>query len=112
MIIIDQKDIMDNEQKKKYFLEDIKNLQLLDNPNINKIYEVYLFDNNYYLICKYIEEHNIVEIIKNCGLDEESNIKIIMNQLLNSIVFLHENSIFDIGLNLDEIIIIKLFKDS
>ena len=108
MIIIDRKDIMDNEQKKKYFLEDIKSLQLLDHPNINKIYEVYLFDNNYYLICNYIEQHNIVEIIKNCRLDEESNIKIIMNQLLNSIVFLHENGIFDIGLNLDEIIIIQI----
>ena len=88
-------------------MEDIKCLKLIDHPNINKIFEVYIYDNNYYFICNYDEEHNIIETIQNCGLEEES-IKLIMNQLLNSIDFLHEKDIFNIGLNLDEIIIIQM----
>ena len=108
MKIIVRNDIIDNEEKKIDFLEDIKSLKQIDHPNINKIFEVYIFDNNYYLICSYDEEHNILENIKNNGLEEELTIKLIMNQLLNSINFLHEKDIFNIGLNLDEIIIIQI----
>lgn len=103
MRIIDTKDIMD-EEKKRFLKEDIKSLKILDHTNIHKIYEIYIFNNIFYIIYNIIEG-DIIEKIKNVGLDDESIIKTIMNQLFNALDYLHKNELFNIGLNFDQIVI-------
>lgn len=108
MKIIDRSDIGDSEYKKKLFLDEIKNLQLLDNPNIEKILEIFVHKNNFFLICDYNDEHNkFLTKIKNCGIDE-SGIKKIMDKILNSVDFLHQSEIFNIELKLDDLTIIEM----
>ena len=108
MKMIDGKNILNDEKKKKDFKDDIKSLQLLDHPNIDKIYEVFIYEDFYYLICNYIEENNLIEKIKNIGFEEESKINTIMNQLLNSIIFLHGKDIFKIELDLHNLMVYEL----
>ena len=108
MKVIDGKNILNDEKKKKDFKEDIKSLQFLDHPNIDKIFEVFIYEDFYYLICNYAEENNLIEKIKNVGLEEESKINTIMNQLLNSIIFLHESDIFKIELDLHNFMVYEI----
>ena len=108
MNMIDGKNILSDEKKKKDFKEDIKSLQSLEHPNIDKIYEVFIYEDFYYLICNYIEENNLSEKIKNIGFEEESKINTVMNQLLNSIIFLHDSDIFKIELNLHNILVYEI----
>ena len=107
MIIIPNKENMRNNEKNDYFLNKVNSLQLLEHTHIFKIYEIYIYDNNYYLICEYIKEKNLIEKISSGTLDE-SITKIIMEQILNSIIYLHEKNIFNIGLKLDEIILFEM----
>lgn len=107
MKIINGKNYMNDEMKKMGFESDIKYLQSLEHTNINKIYESYIHDNIYYLICDYNGEKNLIEQIKNKGLEEESTIYPIMNQLFNSIIYLHNKDIFNIELRLNKIVIIE-----
>ena len=108
MKIIDGKDILHDKNKKMGFLEDIRALQLLNHPNIGKIYEIYIFDDNIYLIVDYNEEDNLIENIKDKGLKDEISVKMIMNQIFNSIIYLHEKDIFNIELKLDNLFILEM----
>ena len=108
MKIIDGKEILNDEFRKKCFLKDIKTIQLLDHPNINKIFEIYVFEDKFYLILNYFDENNLIEKIKDCGLEEESIVNNIMNQIFNSIIYLHESDIYNIDLNLENILIYEI----
>ena len=108
MIIIENEEIMNDDNKKKAFEENIKSLQSLDHPNINKIFEVFIFDNKFYLITSHSEENNLLEKIKSIGVEDEDTLYLIMNQILNSVVFLHENNIYNFGLALDKILIYEI----
>ena len=105
MKIIEGKDILHDKNKKREFLEDIKSLQLLNHPNIGKIYEIYIYDDNIYLIVDYNEDDNLIENIKNKGLKDEESINIIMNQIFDAINYLHEKDIFNIELKLENLYI-------
>jgi serine/threonine protein kinase len=106
MIIIPNKENICDKEKNKSFMDKVENLQSLEHSHISKIYELYIYDYNYYLICEYIKEKNLEEKISSGTLDE-SVIKTIMEQIFNSIIYLHKENIFNIGLKLDEIILIE-----
>jgi tRNA A-37 threonylcarbamoyl transferase component Bud32 len=108
MKIIDGKEILSDKIRKKCFLKDIKTIQLLDHPNVNKIYEIYEFEDNFYLILNYFDENNLIKKIEGCGLEEESSVNIIMNQIFNSIIYLHENDIYNIDLTTENILIYEI----
>ena len=108
MKIIDRSDIANNNYKKELFLEEIEKLQLLDHPNLDKILEIFIQENNFYLICDYNEDNNnIIGKIKNCGI-EESSINKIMEQILKVVLFLHDKEIFNIELKLEDLTIIEM----
>ena len=111
MKIIDGKIFINDDKKKSDFKKSINYLQLLDHSNINKIYEVYIYEDVYYLISDYNEENNLIEKIKNKGIEEESTIHIIMGQLFSAIIYLHNNDLFNIyniELRLDKLTIIEM----
>ena len=108
MTIIERGKYLNDKTKEKYFLDAIKDLQVLDHPSICKIYELYIYDNNYYLISNYNGDNNILKKIKNEGTPEESTIKLIMSHIINSLIYLHEKDIYNIGLKLDSLILFEM----
>ena len=83
------------------FLVEAEKLQLLEHPNILKIFEIYIYNNNYYIIFDKFEENNLVEKVETGEwVPHETEIKTIMNYLFNSIVYLHEKNVFNIELKL------------
>ena len=101
MKIIPKKSKTNNKNKNDPFLVEAEKLQLLEHPNILKIFEIYIYNNNYYIIFDKFEENNLVEKVKTDEwVPNEEAIKIIMNYLFNSIVYLHEKNVFNIELKL------------
>lgn len=108
MKIFPKKNNIDNKSKKDSFLSSAEQLQLLDNPNIRKIFEIYIFNENYYIIFEKNEENNLIEKIKDEGIQKNEEIRSIMGHLLNCIIYLHEKDIFNIELKLDTIFLSEI----
>ena len=107
MKIIPKKSKTKNKNKNDPFLVEAEKLQLLEHPNILKIFEIYIFKDNYYIIFENLGENNLVEKVKTGKwAPNEAEIKNIMNYLFNSIVYLHEKNIFNIELKLKVLSII------
>ena len=107
MKIIPKKIKTKNKNKNDPFLVEAEKLQLLEHPNILKIFEIYIFKDNYYIIFENLGENNLVEKVKTGKwAPNEAEIKNIMNYLFNSIVYLHEKNIFNIELKLKVLSII------
>jgi serine/threonine protein kinase len=107
MKIIPKKSKANNKNKNDPFLVEAEKLQLLEHPNILKIFEIYIFKDNYYIIFENLGENNLVEKVKTGKwAPNEAEIKNIMNYLFNSIVYLHEKNIFNIELKLKVLSII------
>jgi len=108
MKIISGQGIINDKTKNESFLQEANKLQSLD-PNDNykicKLYEVYIHNNNYYLICDNYKENNLKDKITNGTIFDESTLKKIFRQILDSIVYLHEQNVFNIGLKLDNIVL-------
>lgn len=107
MKTIPNEKIISDKIKNKDFLKKAENLQLLEHSNILILYEVYIYGNNYYLICEENKEQNLFKRIESGTLDE-SITKKIMEQIFNSITYLHEKNIYNIGLKLDDLFLLEL----
>lgn len=103
--IISGQGIINDATKNESFLKEAETLQSLDIQNICKLYEVYLHNNNYYLICDNYKENNLKDKITNGSTFDESTIKIIIKQILNIVTSLHEKNVFNIGLKLEDIVL-------
>lgn len=108
MTIIPGGEEFNDKGKKRSFLDRVKDLQLLDHPNICKIYEFYIYEDNYYLISNFKGDNNVLNKMKNSGTAEEPTIRLIMNQILSSIMYLHQNDIFDISLQIDDLLLLEI----
>ena len=88
-----------NKKKNDPFLAEAGKLQLLEHPNILKIFEIYIYKNKYYIIFDNFEEHSLMEKVKTGEWSpNEAALKTIMNYLFNSIVYLHEKNVYNIEL--------------
>ena len=103
--IIPGQGFINDKTKNESFLKEAEKLQSLDSPGICKLYEVYIYNNNYYLICENYKECNLKDKIMNGSTFDESSLKKIFKKILNSIVYLHEQNVFNIGLKLDNIVL-------
>ena len=103
--IIPGQGFINDKTKNESFLKEAEKLQSLDSPGICKLYEVYIHNNNYYLICENYKECNLKDKIMNGSTFDESSLKKIFKKILNSIVYLHEQNVFNIGLKLDNIVL-------
>ena len=63
--IIPGQGIINDKIKNESFLKEAEKLQSLDSPGICKLYEVYIHNNNYYLICENYKECNLKDKIMN-----------------------------------------------
>ena len=90
------------------FLKMMELLLSCNNDNILQIHDLYIYENNYYLVFDYLKDNSLLEKINTSGHFDESITKIIMIYIVSTIIYLHELNIFNIGLKLDDIIFIEI----
>jgi hypothetical protein len=103
--IIPGEGIINDKTKNEIFLKEAEKLQLLDSPDISRLYEVYIHNNNYYLVCENYKENNLKDKLTNGNAFDESCLKQIFKKILDSIIYLHEKNVFNLGLKLDNIVL-------
>ena len=64
-----------------------------DHPNLNKLFEVFEWNNQYTLIMQLCEGGDLFTTIKNQKAFTESKVAEIMKQILSGVVYLHKNNI-------------------
>ena len=83
----------------------LKEILNLDHQDIIKIYYIYIYSNCYYIIYDKTENN----ILKEDKIDFDLKYrKEIMEKLFNTINYLHEQKIYNIGLNFDNLILNKI----
>ena len=87
------------------FLEEIFILKNLDHPNIMKLYEFYLDNENIYIISEYFDQGNLLNKIEKLGNMNQIVVKFIMSQVFNAIAYLHSKGVLHGDIKLENIML-------
>jgi calcium-dependent protein kinase len=88
-----KRDSVNYQDDEKTFLKEIEVLSKLDHPNIVKIFEYFVDDNNYYVVSELIQGGELYEQLIKVKTYSEATAAIILEQLFSAVYYLHENNI-------------------
>ena len=106
MKIIPKENIIENEDGTK-FLDEIEILKNLEHPNIMKIYECFNDKENVYIVSEYCDEGDLLGKMEKLGKLNQIVVKLLMDQILNAIAYLHSNRIFHGDIKLENVMLYK-----
>ena len=106
MKIIPKENIIENEDGSK-FLDEIEILKNLEHPNIMKIYECFNDKENFYIVSEYCDEGDLLGKMEKLGKLNQIVVKLLMDQILNAIAYLHSNRIFHGDIKLENVMLYK-----
>jgi calcium-dependent protein kinase len=86
------------------FLHEVQVLKSLDHPNIQRIYEFYEDDDNYYLILEYCSGGELFDRISSLGYFSEELAARIIAQILSAITYCHDRNIVHCDLKPENIL--------
>ena len=73
-------------------MAEIDLLKKLDHPNIIKLYDLFLYNNFYYVVTEYCEGGSVLGLVKDGKINGKITLKI-MKQLMNALSYLHNRQI-------------------
>lgn len=94
-----------NEQNK--IINEFNILKAIDHANIVKVFELYNYNNIYYIITEYIDGITLVKKLDSIKIFSEKECSFIVFQILSAIQFCHLKKIIHNNINLDNIILIE-----
>lgn len=87
-------------------------LKILDHPNIIKLYDLFLYDGNYYVITEFCEGGCLEKYYSaNKGNISEETIKVIMKQIISVLNYLYTSSVVHRDLKMENIVFLKKITD-
>ena len=89
----------------KDIIHEIRILKALEHPSIIKLYEFYIYEDNYYLINEYCTEGDLCEKIAKLKFFPEFIVKIIMIKIFNAVLYLNSKGVIHGDLKLENIMI-------
>ena len=96
-----------NNDKIKQFLAETSLLKKLSHPSIIKVYDLYSFENNYYVVMEYCKGGTMTEYFKKLEIKSERVIATIMKQLLSAINYLHSMNIVHRDIKIDNMVFLN-----
>ena len=105
MKIISKQNVIEGELEKLF--EEIEILRKLEHPNIMKIYEYFIDENNIYIISEFCDQGDLLGKIKKLNIMSEFVVKFLMMQILDALSYLHSNRIFHGDIKLENIMLYK-----
>lgn len=82
-------------------------MKKLDHPHIVKIYEVFIYQNNYYIVTEHCEGGSLSKYFKGNSQVSIEIIKSIFKQLISALSYIHQLGIIHRDIKLDNIILTK-----
>lgn len=105
------KAIIKYQDDEKQFLKEIEMLSQLDHPNIIKVYEYFVENNNYYVVQELCKGGELYEQIYQCDSFTEQTAAHIMFQILSAVYYLHSKNIVHRDLKPENIMLSSIDDD-
>ena len=93
-------------------IDEIKILKTLDHPNIMKLYEFFIDDENYYIVSELCEEGDLLGKIQKIGTMNQIVVKVIMEQILNAVAYLHSKNVMHGDIKLENVLLYRASQTS
>ena len=104
------REIADRPKFKKYLVNEINILKMLDHPNIVKLEEVKKSSHSYFIVMEYINGGGLSECLKKYmekfgKAFPEEIVQYLMRQIIDALVYIHDKKIIHRDLKLDNIMV-------
>jgi calcium-dependent protein kinase len=104
MKIISKENIMEGVDNSK-LIDEVAILKKLDHPNIMKIYECYVDQDNFYIISDFCDQGDLLGKLEKLGKMNEIVVKFLMEQILNAVAYLHSKNVLHGDIKLENILL-------
>ena len=103
MKIIPEENIVKGEGSS--LIDEIEILKNLEHPNIMKIYESYVYDNNYYIISELCDQGDLLSKLEKLKKMDQIVVKFLMGQIFNAVAYLHSKNILHGDIKLENVLL-------
>ena len=91
-------------------IDEIEILKNLEHPNIMKVYESYVYDNNYYIVSELCDQGHLLSKMEKLEKMDQIVVKFLMDQILNAVAYLHSKNILHGDIKLENVLLYKVSK--
>ena len=91
-------------------IDEIEILKELEHPNIMKVYECFVFDNNYYIVSELCDQGHLLSKMEKLQKMDQIVVKFLMDQIFNAIAYLHSKNILHGDIKLENVLLYKTSK--
>ena len=86
-------------------IDEIEILKNLEHPNIMKVYDSFVYDNNYYIVSELCDQGHLLSKMEKLGKMDQIVVKFIMGQIFSAIAYLHSKNILHNDIKLENILL-------
>ena len=86
-------------------LDEIEILKNLEHPNIMKVYESFVYDNNYYIVSELCDQGHLLSKMEKLGKMDQIVVKFLMGQIFNAVAYLHSKNILHGDIKLENVLL-------
>ncbi len=86
-------------------IDEIEILKNLEHPNIMKIYECFVDNNNYYIVSEYCDQGHLLSKLEKLERMDQIVVKFLMDQIFNAVAYLHSKNILHGDIKLENILL-------
>ena len=91
-------------------IDEIEILKNLEHPNIMKVYESFVFENNYFIVSELCDQGHLLSKMEKLKWMDQIVVKFLMDQILNAIAYLHSKNILHGDIKLENVLLYKVSK--
>ena len=103
MKIIPEENIVQGEGAS--LIDEIEILKNLEHPNIMKVYESFVDDNNYYIISELCDQGHLLSKMEKLERMDQIVVKFLMDQIFNAVAYLHSKNILHGDIKLENVLL-------
>ena len=86
-------------------IDEIEILKNLEHPNIMKIYESFVFENNYYIVSELCDQGHLLSKMEKLEKMDQIVVKFLMEQIFNAVAYLHSKNILHGDIKLENVLL-------
>jgi len=91
-------------------IDEIEILKNLEHPNIMKVYESFVDNNNYYIVSELCDQGHLLSKMEKLERMDQIVVKFLMDQILNAVAYLHSKNILHGDIKLENVLLYKVSK--
>ena len=91
-------------------IDEIEILKNLEHPNIMKVYESFVDNNNYYIVSELCDQGHLLSKMEKLERMDQIVVKFLMDQILNAVAYLHSKNILHGDIKLENVLLYKVTK--